>query len=140
MFLISFNQCSYFFHFNIKHFFNFFFDSYAIIEILKNNTNYDKFKELTIFTSSINISEVYYSLIKNVEEEIAENFINSLNIQILIIDKDSAIKAAKFKFKFKKEKLSYIDCLGYEVAKKLKIKFLTGDEGFRDKENVEFVK
>ena len=44
------------------------------------------------------------------------------------------------KFKFKKEKLSYIDCLGYEVAKKLKIKFLTGDEGFRDKENVEFVK
>ena len=38
------------------------------------------------------------------------------------------------------EKLSFIDCIGYYLAKKNKAKFLTGDEKFKNMENVEFVK
>jgi len=44
------------------------------------------------------------------------------------------------KYKFKNQKLSFIDCIGYILAKKHKAKFLTGDEKFKGKENVEFVK
>lgn len=119
---------------------NFFFDSYAIIEILKNNPNYEKFKNLTVFTNIINISEVYYHLINNAKEKIAKELISQLNIQLLNLDKESAIKAAEFKFQYKKEKLSYIDCLGYVIAKEINAKFLTGDEKFKNKNNVEFVK
>jgi predicted nucleic acid-binding protein len=46
----------------------------------------------------------------------------------------------KFKLKYKKEHLSYVDCIGWAKAKELGIKFLTGDEKFEDKDNVEFVK
>ena len=119
---------------------NFFFDSYAIIEILKNNPNYEQFRNLIIFTSTINLSEVHYHLINNAKEKIARELVNQLNIQLLNIGKESAIKAAEFKFQYKKEKLSYIDCIGYVLAKEMNMKFLTGDEKFKNKGNVEFVK
>ncbi|MBI2143262.1 type II toxin-antitoxin system VapC family toxin, partial [Candidatus Woesearchaeota archaeon] len=45
-----------------------------------------------------------------------------------------------FRLKYKKENLSYADCIGYALAEMMRIKFLTGDEKFRNKENVEFVK
>ena len=53
----------------------------------------------------------------------------------------SSIAAAmQFKLAHKAENLSYADCVGYALAAELGIKFLTGDEKFRSKENVEFVK
>ena len=39
-----------------------------------------------------------------------------------------------------KRNLSIPDAVGYTVAKRLGIKFLTGDTDFEDMENVEFVK
>ena len=45
-----------------------------------------------------------------------------------------------FKLKNKKINFSYIDCLGYSISNRLGIIFLTGDEGFRNLPNVEFVK
>lgn len=43
-------------------------------------------------------------------------------------------------FKIKHKKFSIPDVIGYIVAKRHKVKFLTGDEGFRHFPNVEFVK
>ena len=40
---------------------------------------------------------------------------------------------------YKKFDLSYADCLGYVISKKLNIRFLTGDKQFKDLPNVEFV-
>lgn len=48
--------------------------------------------------------------------------------------------ASRFKLQYKKRNLSMTDCIGYILAKKLGIKFLTGDKEFEDMENVEFVK
>jgi len=42
--------------------------------------------------------------------------------------------------KIKHKDLSIPDVIGYIVAKRYGAKFLTGDEGFRNMENVEFVK
>ncbi len=53
----------------------------------------------------------------------------------------SCIKyAMKFKLENKKEKLSYVDCIGYALSKELGINFLTGDQKFEGIEGVEFVK
>ena len=54
---------------------------------------------------------------------------------------DRVIKEAmKLKLKFKDKKLSYVDCIGYVFALELGLKFLTGDNEFKDLVNVEFVK
>ena len=54
---------------------------------------------------------------------------------------DEIIKLANaFRIANKKRKLSYIDCIGYIIARLRNIKFLTGDKQFEDLENVEYVK
>jgi hypothetical protein len=48
----------------------------------------------------------------------------------------------KFRLKMKKKKkaLSYVDALGYTIANRMKIRFLTGDIAFEDVPNVEYVR
>jgi len=117
----------------------YFFDSYAIIEIIKGNPNYLAYSGEIFITTTINLAEVYYSLIRTTDEKIANEIINKFNFEFLGIDKESTIDAAKLKHLYKKEELSYIDCVGYVLAKNNGMKFLTGDEKFEKKENVEFV-
>jgi predicted nucleic acid-binding protein len=120
---------------------SFFFDTYALIEIGKNNPNYEPYREdVKIFISMLNLTEIVYFLVReNREDEIDEIF-NKLSKFCISYDKEIITNAAKMKYRYKKEKLSMADCIGYELAKKHKCKFLTGDEKFREKENVEFVK
>ncbi|MFH1290556.1 MAG: PIN domain-containing protein [Nanoarchaeota archaeon] len=118
----------------------YFFDSYAIIETIKDNPNYENFKDQPIVTNALNISEVYYHILLNTGESTANKMIESLDIQEIAISKDISINAAKFRHKHKKAKLSYADCIGYISAKTYNLKFLTGDKEFEHLDNVEFVK
>ena len=63
-------------------------------------------------------------------------------VNIILIDiKDiDIIEACKFRFLHRAKKLSYADCIGYALAKRNGLKFLTGDRRFEGLENVEFVK
>ena len=56
----------------------FFFDTYALIEIGKNNPNYEPYKkDVRIFISMLNLMELAYFLIReNRESEIEEIFNN----------------------------------------------------------------
>ncbi|MBI4116981.1 PIN domain-containing protein [Candidatus Pacearchaeota archaeon] len=118
-----------------------FFDSYAIIELILENENYEKFGEGLITTSTLNLMEVYYFLLRQYNRQTADFWMKKLNFNLSnIIKLDIALKAGKFRFEYKKEKLSYIDCIGYILSKEMNMKFLTGDEKFKNKNNVEFVK
>ena len=119
----------------------FYFDTYALIEIFKGNIKYEKYKkEVGIILNKLNLFEYTYFLIKiNRENEIKEIFDKLLRFNV-DYDENDLIKSAIMKFKFLKQRLSFIDCIGYVLAKKYNAKFLTGDEKFRHKENVEFVK
>lgn len=119
---------------------SYFFDTYAIIEIIKENKNYLKFLNEEIITSILNIGELYYALLKDFDESTAEEWKNRLEKSTLLIDLDIVIKAIKFRFKHKAKKLSFVDCIGYILANENNIKFLTGDKQFEDLPNVEFVK
>lgn len=118
----------------------YFFDSYAIIEIIKGNPNYNTYSESEIVTSNLNVGEVFFSLIREHNEEKATKWAEILKGFAFEVDTDTIIEAMKFKFKYKQKNFSYIDCIGYIMAKRHGIKFLTGDKEFSGLENVEFVK
>lgn len=119
----------------------YFFDTSAIIELVNGNIHYQKFRKLTIATSTLHVAEFYFYLLREHNRQTADYWIRKLNFELAnVLKLSDVIDATNFKFRYKKEKLSYIDCIGYVLAKKMGVKFLTGDAKFKTKDNVEFVK
>ena len=119
----------------------YFFDTYALYAIATGEKSYETFsKECEVITSLMNLYELYYTLLKDNKEHLGEEFFDKLVGNCVNFDSDIIKKAAKFRREHIKKKLSYLGCLGYIIALENKIKFLTGDEGFRGMKNVEFVK
>ena len=56
------------------------------------------------------------------------------------LDADTIKEAMIFRVQHKKKNLSPADCIGYTMAVKLNLKFLTGDRQFENMDNVEFVR
>jgi predicted nucleic acid-binding protein len=117
-----------------------FFDTYAIIEIIKGNANYDKYKECGKITSMLNLLELYYALLKDYGEKTAAEYFDIFLPFIIPYNEETIKHAAKFRFKNIKNKFSYIDSLGYIIALENSVKFLTGDPHFEGMPNVEFVR
>jgi len=119
----------------------YYFDTYALVEIAKENPNYKKYKDnIKIILNKLNIMEFCYFLLREKKDMLVINTFNNLSKFHVDFSDDVFIEAVKMKNKYKERKLSYVDCLGYCMSKQLKIKFLTGDEKFKDIQNVEFVK
>lgn len=118
----------------------YFFDTYAIIEIIKDNQNYQRFGKEEIVTSILNLGELYYALLKDFDEKMANGWKEKLKGCYLSITESVVVKAMKFKFENKNKNFSFVDCVGYILAKENNLKFLTGDKEFEDMKNVEFVK
>ncbi|MBS3052997.1 MAG: PIN domain-containing protein [Candidatus Aenigmarchaeota archaeon] len=117
----------------------YFFDTYALIEIFKGNVNYEEYSKSDIATSYFNLLELYYNLIKTYDKKIAMKFIETLKDFCVPINIDMIFDASTFKLNYPK-KFSYADSIGYIIAKRLGLKFLTGDMQFKELDNVEFVK
>src|SRR3989344_7746962 len=117
-----------------------FFDTYAIIEIIKGNENYEKYKECGKITSMLNLLELYYALLKDYDEKTAEEYFNTFFPFLVPYNEETIKNAAKFRFRNIKNKLSYIDSLGYIIALENSVKFLTGDAHFEGVPYVEFMK
>lgn len=117
-----------------------FFDTYALIEIIHGNPNYLKYRNLKIITSKLNLMELHYRIFSIYGIEYAEKAYQKF-LQFVVDIPDEAIKKANiFKHAHKKQKLSYVDCIGYVLAKLHNVRFLTGDKEFERMKNVEFVK
>ena len=119
---------------------SYFLDTYALIEIVKENQNYERFKELVNFSSYMNLLELHYIISRNFDSKKADFLIDKLKSVLLKVEVKDILEASKFKLKHAKKKFSYIDCLGNAMALNRNIKFLTGDNEFKDLNNVEFVK
>jgi len=117
-----------------------FFDTYAIIEIIKGNKNYEKYKNYNIVVTKLNLFELYYNLTRDYGEENAKIFFEKYYNFIIDFNKNTIINAAKMRLFFKKQHMSMADCIGYMTAKRFGIKFLTGDKEFEFLSDVEFVK
>ena len=120
---------------------NFFFDTYAFIEIIKENEDYKGYnKGVGIVTTILNLIELHYALLRIVGKEEADKHFDRLLQFVIEISGEVIKEANEFKLLNKKRKLSYVDCIGYITARKMNIKFLTGDNQFKGLDSVEFVK
>ncbi len=117
----------------------FLYDTYALIEILNNNKDYEKYTDKDIIINNFIFAEFCYQLIKDKEKN-SEEYLNEIEPAIIKLTTNIIKKAMKFRYENKKRKLSMTDCISYFQAKELGIKFLTGDKEFESMENVEFVK
>lgn len=119
---------------------NYFFDSYALIEILKANPSYLKYNEKSVTITMLNLVEVMNAVYLDFGENKAKLIYKKFKDCIAEIDGEIIIEAMKLKQKYKKRYLSYADCIGYAFARQNNLLFLTGDKEFADLDNVEYVK
>ena len=119
---------------------NYFFDTYAIIEILEQNSVYEKYKDKEATITIFNLAEIYWSCLDKFNENELNKIYNTYKEAVVEVDDDTLKEAIRFRKQHKKQDLSYTDCVGYIYAKRNNLKFLTGDKEFQNLENVEFVK
>jgi predicted nucleic acid-binding protein len=86
--------------------------------------------------------EVSYSLQKHFGFKSTAGSLEPFIPHVVGFDLADIDEAMKLRLALEKKKLdiSYVDALGYYLAKKHGVKFLTGDRHFKDLDNVEFVK
>jgi len=115
----------------------FFFDTYAFFEIIAGNPAYKKFASENAITTIFNLAELNYAL-KREGKQFADKVTKEYEIFLVEITIEDIMKAMDLRLK--NRKLSIPDAIGYIVAKRKKVKFLTGDKEFSKMPNVEFVK
>ncbi|MBI4044015.1 MAG: PIN domain-containing protein [Candidatus Diapherotrites archaeon] len=119
----------------------YFADTFALIEYLKDNPDYlSYFERHTIITTKLNLMELYYSTLREADEALAEKYYAAFLPQTIDMDDNAFKNAARMRAQNPKLNLSYVDCIGYSISLKQKIKFLTGDKAFAEMKNVEWVK
>ena len=116
----------------------YFFDTYALIALIKNNPDYVKYSDELVTTTHFNLVELYYIILKDFNEEKALGLYKKFKECSTDVSDDVIFEAMKLKLKNKS--LSYVDCIGYVFAIKNNLKFLTGDKEFKDMIDVEYVK
>lgn len=119
---------------------NYFFDTYALIEIAKNNPSYVKYLEEPITTTRFNLVELLYIILAEQGKDAAKKAFEKFKNAAPDVPDEILLKAVEFRLKSRGKGLSYVDCIGYIFAMENKLKFLTGDDAFEKMENVEFVK
>jgi predicted nucleic acid-binding protein len=121
---------------------SYFYDSYAIIEFLDKNQKYKKyFTEHKGILTALNLMEVSYSLLKHFGFKSTAKHLEPFLPYVVSFDLSDIDGAMKLRVDLEKKKLniSYVDALGYYLANRHEVKFLTGDMHFKDLDNVEFV-
>ncbi len=116
----------------------YFFDTYAFFEIIRGNAAYAKYRDAAAITTIFNLAELNYGLKREAGREAADKLTDKYSVFLVDVSVNDLKEAMDLKIK--NRKFSIPDAVGYVVAKKHGVKFLTGDEDFRSMANVEYVK
>lgn len=115
-----------------------FFDTYALFEVVRGNENYKEYTQKTPVITIFNAAELNYGLKRDSRKEDADELTKKFIPFIIDVSFEDIKKAMSLKNE--KRFLSIPDAIGYTVAERLNIPFLTGDEDFKQMKNVLFVK
>ena len=118
----------------------FFFDTYALIEMIEGNPGYDKYLDSNGVTLSGNVAELFWFFLKKHDEKTARYFHERFSRLIVDFPSDLIAESMTFRYKHKKKQFSPFDCFGYSYAQANNRIFVTGDRAFKGLKNVEIVR
>jgi hypothetical protein len=96
----------------------YFFDTYAFCELFKGNPRYKPYsKDIAVITTKLNLVELHYGMFLEKGEKYADKIYDMLNKFCVDVGNEVIKSANAFKAKHKKSNLSYVDCIGYVIAK-----------------------
>ena len=119
----------------------YFYDSYAVLAYLSDDLNYrNYFEENTGVLTKVNLMEICYKILTVHGVRAAKRVLDAFSKYQIDFNLSDIIGSMKLRSTLKGRGLdvSYADALGYYLASKMRIKFLTGDKVFRGLANVEF--
>lgn len=116
------------------------FDTYALVEIVKGNASYLKFKYSKAIITIFNLVEIHYKLLRDFDRKIADELLEEYASLVIDIDLETIKEANEFKLHNRSKDFSSTDVIGYVSARRYGLKFLTGDRQFQGMQGVEFVK
>ncbi len=111
------------------------------LNILVINQNTGFFEENDGLLTKLNLMEIYYRTLEVHGAKAASQVVKVFAKYVIdfgVADIEGSMKL-KLKLKKKGRNISYAAALGYYLALKNKVKFLTGDKWFEKLEGVEFV-
>lgn len=115
-------------------------DTYALIEITQGNLKYRKITEEDFLITDLTLSEFYSHLYKKHDLKTAEYWLRKFIYFTKPVPLGTLLKAVRFRTDNKKQNLSFFDCVGYVFARENNLTFVTGDQEFKDRDGVEFIK
>lgn len=119
----------------------YFFDTYALYQIAKGAETYTPFQaHVQVHTTLMNLYELHYTLSKDGQQRLAELFFERLLPCCLDITPEDVKTASLFRLQYIKKKFSYVDALGYVIAQRHGLSFLTGDSAFENVASVNFIR
>ncbi len=121
----------------------FFYDSYAVMAYLSDNPNYRAyFEENDGILTKLNLIEISYRTLELHGEEAAAQVVKLFAKYTIDFGTADIVGSMKLRLKLKKagRNISYADAIGYYLAQKSRLKFLTGDKEFEGLAGVEFIK
>lgn len=117
----------------------FFFDTFALVELARDAAAYAPYKAAPIFTHQGNVYEYIAARLRAVTEPKVRDEVRRMAPNLLEAATDDLFAAAAFRQDHADRRVSYVDALGWVLARKNGMRFLTGDRAFKGIENVEFV-
>lgn len=119
----------------------YFYDSYAVLAYLSDRPSYRSyFEENDGVLTKLNLMEIYYKLLPVHGTRATRRALYTFSKYLMDFGLNDIEGSMKLRSKLKSDGLdvSYADALGYYLASKMNVKFLTGDMVFRVLPNVEF--
>lgn len=122
-----------------------FYDSYAVLAYISGEKAFAKYfdgQSSGGVLTKLNLMEIYFRAAKLHGHEAAREVIDRFSRYLIDFDIDDIAGCMKLREELMKKRIgiSYVDALGYYLAKKMRIPFLTGDRQFADLAGVKFVK
>lgn len=118
----------------------YFLDAYAMVAILEGHPAYSPYAEGSFATNRLHLYELHYHELRARDRTKAFEALRLFGPFEQRIEDDDIAAASAFRLANRRKRFSYADALGYQMAVRRGMRFLTGDRAFRGMRHVEFVR
>ncbi|MDD9954498.1 MAG: PIN domain-containing protein [Candidatus Woesearchaeota archaeon] len=117
----------------------YFFDTYALVEIVQGKHSYKEYQNVPFITTKLNLMELHHALLRSKTKEQADQAYDWFLRFCKEPDNETIKSASMLRKKFRRQHISFVDCIGYLTAQERGLLFLTGDKEFKEFPNVAWV-